>query len=162
MSCMTITENKIFLEAGEGILTRKPQKIVTILGSCLSITMFHKASGYAGMTHSLYPTCGNEANSKMLFDEAYKYVDCSFNKLAAHFLKKKINIHEVEIKIFGGGEVIEGNNTKTMSVGRQNINMIEQIIKENKIEIKAADTGGTKGRKIIFDTSTGDVFSKKL
>lgn len=159
---MTLSENKIFLEAGEGIVTRKPQRIVTILGSCLSITMFHKETGYAGMTHSLYPTCTKNEKPKIFTDEAYKYVDCSFKKMVNQFEKKQIELKDIEIKIFGGGEVIEGNGNKTISVGRQNIDMMERIARENKLEIKASDIGGNKGRKIIFDTSTGDVFSKKL
>jgi len=159
---MTITEKKIFLEAGEGIVTSKPQKIVTILGSCLSITLFHKRSGYAGMTHSLYPTCSKDEKSKIFTEEAYKYVDCSFKKMLGQFENKNIDIKDIEIKIFGGGEVIEGNDRKTISVGRQNIDMMEKIAREHNLEIKAADTGGNKGRKIIFDTMTGDVFSKKL
>lgn len=159
---MNNNDTKIFLEAGEGILTKKSRKITTILGSCLSITMFHRESGYAGMSHSLYPTCGKEHYGKLVSDESFKYVDCSFKKLTDYFLKKEIDISDVEIKIFGGGEVLEGNYENYESIGRQNINMIEQILTDNEINIKAADIGGKKGRKIIFDTSNGDVFLKKL
>ena len=155
-------ENKIFLEAGKGILTKRPGQITTVLGSCLAITMFNKKTGTAGISHSMFPSCEAVVSKEITSADLFNYVDCSFNRMINFFNQQNVGLDDIEIKVFGGGEVLEANYENFDSIGTQNIKMFKKIINDNNVKIKAADIGGKSGRKIVFNTSNGSVFVKKL
>ncbi|MGB5157683.1 hypothetical protein [Desulfobacterium sp. N47] len=71
---------------------------------------------------------------------------------------------EIECKIFGGSELLLSFWTidEKMSVGKQNSIMALNIIRKEGLILVAKDLGGTKARKIIFDTTTGKVFLKRI
>ena len=43
-----------------------------------------------------------------------------------------------------------------------NVEMAEIKLENLGIKVKSHDTGGTQGRRLLFDTRTGDVWIKKL
>ncbi len=63
-------------------------------------------------------------------------------------------------KIFGGGKVL--NDVKSFHIGERNIAIAYRMLDENKIPVIASSTGGERGRKIIFNPYTGEVFQKYL
>jgi chemotaxis protein CheD len=62
----------------------------------------------------------------------------------------------IKAKVFGGGEVIE-TTIKQFNVGERNIQIAIEVLEELKIPIIAKSLGGKLGRKIEFNTSTGEV-----
>jgi chemotaxis protein CheD len=49
-----------------------------------------------------------------------------------------------------------------ISVGKQNIAAAQKIIEAEGITVTSMDVGGQQGRKLFFNTRTGDVMLKKL
>lgn len=71
---------------------------------------------------------------------------------------------EIECKLFGGSELLLSFWTidEKMSVGKQNAAMASKIIRNEGLTLISQDLGGTKARKIIFDTTTGEVMLKRI
>jgi chemotaxis protein CheD len=72
--------------------------------------------------------------------------------------------NEIEVKIFGGADVLKtSSHRKTVStVGSQNIKMAIETLAEFNMSANVMDVGGTVGRKIIFATCTGEIFLNRL
>ena len=71
-----------------------------------------------------------------------------------------IHRSDIEIKVFGGADMYASR--RSLSVGKQNIATALKTIKEERLNLLASDVGGTQGRKIFFNTYTGDVLLKRL
>ena len=50
----------VFLQPGDLFVADASYRIRTVLGSCVSITLWHPGSACGGMSHFLLPTRGNE------------------------------------------------------------------------------------------------------
>lgn len=153
----------VYLKPGEMHFTRKPTLIVTVLGSCLSVTMFNRRTGLGAICHGLLPQCkgGNLCNGGCR--ERYKYVDCSIRKMLKLFEKNKVHRREIEVKCFGGADMISRESKKAGgAVGLQNVKAAERILTAENLKLAASDVGGLRGRKLFFYTDIGDVFLKRL
>ncbi len=154
----------VYLKPGEMYFTGEAAEVVTVLGSCLAVTMFHRRRKLAGICHGLLPTCNEPKDCHGECLAGFKYVDCSIKKMALLFDKHKVRRGEIEVKYFGGADMfsrpIERRGLR--SVGRQNIITAEQILRSEGLKPQAMDVGGMAGRKIYFYTHTGDVLLKRL
>jgi chemotaxis protein CheD len=146
---------KVFLKPGELYIGKEPTVISTILGSCLSITMFNARLGVGGICHALFP---NEFKQKK--GKKSHYVDGSILYMLSEFEKIGVKRNEIEVKVFGGASINETAHRKT--VGQANIEMALNILNGNDLKVLTYDFGGTSGRKIIFYTHTGRVLLKKI
>lgn len=147
---------KVFLKPGELYIGKGPAVISTILGSCVSVTMFNKRLSVGGICHALLP----KENSSTKDTDKYRYVDSSISHMLKAFETMGIKKSEIEVKIFGGASIVDTAHKK--SVGQVNVETALTLVRDNDLNIITYDFGGTLGRKIIFHTHTGRVLLKKL
>lgn len=152
------------LKPGEVHITDIPELVITVLGSCLSVTMFNRRLGVAGMCHSLLPECSNRETCRRGCREGYRYVDCSIRQMVRVFDKYGVPRSEIEVKCFGGADMFIRKSEKSdfFTVGKQNIIVAEKIIASEGLRLRAKDVGGVQGRKMLFYTHTGEVLLKRL
>ena len=96
----------IFLQPGDLFVGDFNFQIRTILGSCVSITLWHPRLRVGGMSHFLLPTRGGLLKSEEL-DGRYgdEALSLMINELKAAGVKHT----QCEAKIFGGGNMFPGN-----------------------------------------------------
>ncbi len=154
----------IHLKPGDAHLTDRAELVVTVLGSCLSVTMFNRSRGVAGICHSLLPECGKRERCSGECGEGFKYVACSIRQMVAVFDRHGVKRGEIEVKCFGGADMFarKAAQPDIVSVGRQNILMAEKIIAGEGLVLLARDVGGFRGRKVLFYTHTGEILLKRL
>jgi chemotaxis protein CheD len=154
----------IFLKPGELCVSKKPVVVTTVLGSCVSVTLFHQLSGLSAICHVLQPKCHHPNLCVTECKMQYRYAECTIKKMSQRFLAFKLNPAKIEVKLFGGGALISHQQNKTFanSIGQQNVKTAIDTLNECGLILKVMDVGGTFGRKIIFDTSSGEVFMKRL
>ncbi len=150
----------IYLKPGEICITGDPSMIETVLGSCVSVTMFDRRSGVSMICHCLLPQCKNEIPCDGDCSEGFKYVDCSILRMIKKFDSYDIMRSDIEVKVFGGADMFAVG--KSISIGKQNIETALKIIERERLNLLASDIGGTQGRKIYFNTNTGEVHLKRL
>ena len=93
----------------------------------------------------------------------FKYVSSAIPAMVAVFRRACLQPHEVEVKIFGGANVIAGSAASgRICIGSTNVHHARNLLFQEGFQIKAANVGGLRGRKIVFSTLTGRVLHKHL
>lgn len=146
---------KKFIHVGEIHVGARPTEISTILGSCVAVCLYDNVQRIGSMNHYLVPLWnGNGLQSP-------KYGNISITRLIESMLNIGCDISNMEAKVFGGANVIDVANDNMM-IGRKNILVAKEVLKEYGIPIVAQDTGGEKGRRIMMRSDTGKIFLKYL
>jgi chemotaxis protein CheD len=155
----------IYLKAAEMLFLEAPATVLTVLGSCLSVTMLHRQSGLCAICHGLLPErrggcteCGGECR-----DEA-RYVKCSIRKMIKRFAREGVRPGDIEVKVFGGADMFGAlrSGRSCLSVGSMNIEAARKTIEQAGLNVASSDVGGTEGRKLYFNTQTGEVLLKRV
>ncbi len=154
----------IYLKPGDICLSVKPCIIETILGSCVSVTMWHKEFRIGGMCHALLPHCRDKDYCANPCKQCGRFVKCSVRQMIRGFKSLKIRESDLEVKIFGGAETMSCGPEvgSRVSVGRLNVLSTLAFLESRGLLVKASDTGGRHGRKLFFNTTTGEVYLKRF
>ena len=153
--------------------------MTTVLGSCVSVTMFSPRHGTGAICHIILPKCRCKNNCdndcmQCIYNaqsgcrkdcaDALRYADCSIDKMIAELKARGIRPDDIETKMFGGSDLVSLNQGRNsvINVGKQNIEAALQGIEEEGLKLMTYDVGGSYGRKIIFHTHTGEVFLKRI
>lgn len=154
----------LYLKPGEYHFGDRPMRITTVLGSCVAVSLFHRPSMLACICHVMAPACRPDADCQAGCTQIYRYVNCMIPAMIRSFMTRSIAPKDIETKLFGGAAVI-GDACRSAdedSIGAMNIAAARKTIADFGLNIKTEDVGGCVGRKIIFDTSTGDILLKRL
>lgn len=152
-------KKKIFLYPGEFAFAGAGVHLHTLLGSCISITLWHPQKKIGGMCHFMLPehpkvrALNNKPNGRYAPDAM-----ALFRKAVT---KQKTHITEYQAKIFGGGNMtrIAGENVDE-TIGTKNAAAAMQLLMQEGVEILVAHVGEFSYRRIVFDISTGAVWVK--
>ncbi|TAN40699.1 MAG: chemotaxis protein CheD [Nitrospirae bacterium] len=151
---------KVYLQPGELYVGEEPTKVVTVLGSCVSVTLFCKRLQIGAICHGVLPHCRKVKKCHELCRDSFKYVDCSLHYMIGRMRSSGCMDSELEVKLFGGADTLPSQKENT--IGSMNVKMALEMIRQEHLRIIAADVGDSFGRKIIFLTHTGDVYLKRL
>lgn len=136
---------------GEYFVGNKDYVVNTLLGSCVSIILWHPVKKIGSMSHCLNPTRLKENNSPLDAKYCDEAIDIMLNKLK--FMG--VNTQECQAKIFGGASMSEGY--KNVQTGIRNVEFTIRQLRKYNIPIVGQDTLGNKHRKIIFYVESGKV-----
>jgi chemotaxis protein CheD len=142
-----------FIKPGYIFLPAVQTRISAVLGSSVAVAIYDKTLRAGGMNHFLYPLKSASERSTAVFGDIS--TKTLINMLISHGAKKEF----LEAQIFGGAFNKEFSDE---NIGKQNIMTAKKILLKANIEIKSEDTGGQKGRKIIFDTHTNEIIVLKV
>ena len=154
----------VHLKIGEMRFSDQPMLVVTVLGSCLSVTFYSRRLAIGGICHGIYPSCPRAAGCHGDCAEKFRYVDCSIRQMVKLFGRFGCSRGEIEVKCFGGADIYMKplDTPGLISVGRQNIAVAEAAFRSEGLTPAARDVGGPQGRKLFFYTHTGEVLLKRL
>lgn len=151
------------LKIGEGIVTSSDILISTVLGSCVSVTFFNARIGLAGIFHAMLPT---EHGYRRAGGEPCKFVDSAIALIYEQFMRRGVKNSEIEIKLFGGAYSMDrvgtGDVRSIVDVGGKNVAVAREELKKRGLDIVRENVLGDRGRKLVFDTRTGEVWMKPL
>jgi chemotaxis protein CheD len=149
----------IYIGSGEICFTDQPNVIVTVLGSCVSVTLFHRRLGLGAICHGLLPHCRNRGACSHTCAESAKYVECSLRTMVGRFKQHGIAVRELETGLYGGADMFGASSSarSRFSVGKQNIETAFSVLETEGLQVFDKNVGGRQGRKIHFNTRTGEV-----
>jgi chemotaxis protein CheD len=152
MSAPARTE--IFLHPGEYFVGDASHRLATLLGSCVSVTLWHPTKRIGAMSHFVLPERSPAAATGPL-DARYgrEAMDLMVNEL----LRRGIRPEECQAKLFGGGDMFSAGG-RFARVGRDNGEMARNVVRQYGASIASESLFGERHRKIIFDISTGEVW----
>ncbi len=144
-----------FLLPGQLFFTSKPRKIQTVLGSCVTITMYSHEPRFGVICHAVHPD-GEGATD-------VKYVDSAIERMLLEVKKKGIPLSNIEVKLFGGGFTrVSEDQEYTTTMGYKNVLAAKKKLFECGQNIMAECVGEACGRKLIFCSKDGKVYVKKI
>ena len=148
-----------YLLVGQGGIYKSPTLVQTVLGSCVSVTMYSPKHKWGGIFHALLPRMGDFPKNKALGDH-FRYVDSSIWHLLRQFAQAGISAKSLECKVFGGASPL--NHHSDSSAGNRNVMVAMEILAQEGVTVSASSVGGYGGRKLFFRTDTGLVLQKRF
>ena len=143
---------KHYLYPSALFVKKEGHMVTTVLGSCVAVCLYDNVMGIGGINHYMLPFWnGNELASPKYGNIAIENLVKKMEQLGA----KRTNM---VAKVFGGANQLDHQ----LGVGQRNIKVGFEVLKELKIKIVAKSVGGDEGRKLNFNTSTGEVFMKYI
>ncbi|MGM0640497.1 MAG: chemoreceptor glutamine deamidase/glutamate methylesterase CheD [Thermotogota bacterium] len=150
-------KNKKIIGIGEYTVSNTNDLIVTLgLGSCVGVCLIDKRKNIGAMIHVMLPDSGGKDTPK-----PGKYADTGIRIVLDEMKNKGANLSSLEAKIAGGAAMF-GNSSKTMDIGKRNVETIKNILKQEKVRIIAEDTGGNRARSIEFNLDNSELMVKKV
>ena len=143
---------------GEYYVTDKDKLLVTVLGSCVAACISDSQRGIGGMNHFMLPE--SSANIIAHVNSSARYGAYAMGILIDQLLKLGARRSNLEAKVFGGGNVLDG--LKMAIVGQRNADFVLKILATEKIRVAANDLGDIYPRKVYFFPSNRRVLVKKL
>jgi len=155
---------EIYLKPGEVHLARGPAVLRTLLGSCVGVTFRCARLSVGALCHAMLPRLPQNSAAGPGLPERWRYVDSCIHDLAVQFEALGAHRSEIEIKVFGGADVlpVQSADPSRATVGRLNWQAAIEVLREEGLKVVASDVGGTLGRTIQFHTGTGEVLLRRL
>jgi chemotaxis protein CheD len=161
---------EIFLQPGEFYFGNHDTRIRTLLGSCISITVWHPQLLIGGMCHYLLPTRGLPRNGPL----NGRYADEALEFLVNEIRRAGTRPAEYQAKLFGGSGMFAGIEKTRCPSGKcdpfaasckdvscRNRRSAHQLLAQHGFFIKAENLGGTKPHNVLFDIWSGHVWLKR-
>ena len=150
------TMKRVYLYPGQIVTSGQPLMVSTILGSCVSICLWDPAANIGGINHYLLPT--NPLNGQSDLRYGNTAIELLIERLLALGVKKQ----RIVAKIVGGASILTSFTGTRKSIGDQNVDVARTFLAKHGITVSGEQTGGTRGRKLLFHTGNGCVFSKEI
>jgi len=151
---MENTKTKFIYPAGLTV-EKEPHILSTLLGSCVSVCLWDIKMKFGGMNHFILPLWNGTGLASPKFGNIA--IEVLIDKM------KLLGSHKENMvaKIFGGASMLN-SQSQTYNIGMRNVELAQSMLSTAGINIIASSIGGVKGRKVLFNTNTGDAFLKFL
>ena len=147
----------ITVPIGDYKVSKKPDILRTILGSCVGICLYDLERKIGGLAHIMLPEHNDKSSNPK------KYADSAIALMVEEMLKEGAKIEHIVAKIAGGASMFKmPENSFIGSIGINNVEKVREVLKKYNINIVAEDVFGDYGRTIDFFLETGKVKIKSL
>ena len=138
---------QIYLFPGQWAATKEPTEITTILGSCVGVALFDYKLKIGALNHYLLADLppGDAPTAR--------YGEVAMREIIDEMLALGSSKKFLQAKVYGGANVLSGVSIGE-GIGNRNIALALRILEENRIPVVEQNVGGTKGRRIVLNTST--------
>ncbi|HEX2968676.1 MAG TPA: chemotaxis protein CheD [Bacteroidales bacterium] len=144
-----------FLYPSTIFASREPVYVNTILGSCVAVCFYDTVLKYGGINHYMLPFWNGQGLASP------KYGNIAIQKLFEKMQSFGSSPKNLVAKVFGGGNIIEASTSQFM-IGDRNIAVAQELLRDLQIKIVSQSIGGSLGRKIQFNTGSGEVMQKMI
>ncbi|MFW9876608.1 MAG: chemotaxis protein CheD [Candidatus Thorarchaeota archaeon] len=122
------------------------------LGSCIALILCDYVNYVCGMSHILLPK-----TTKKIIQYPHKYANLSAKLLMRDLICLGAERKHIKAIIIGGSKIFDLDDNL---MGFDNVSSIKEELNKINIEIIKDDTGGSKGRIVIFDSKDFSLYVK--
>ena len=140
----------VMLRPGEYAVGGAESQMRTLLGSCVSITLWHPRLRVGAMSHFLLAERPSADASAAPRHDA-RYGQDALHLMLDHLARVRVTGSECEAKIFGA-----------IGVGRRNGEAARQLLLDRGIPVISESLFGNGHRQIIFHPASGDVWVRQV
>jgi chemotaxis protein CheD len=132
---------------GQAVYATEPNRLSTILGSCVAVTLYAPRRRLGMLSHIVLPKSRNGA------DNPAKYADTAIPHMLSALRCEGVGPRDLTAKIVGGACMFGSGNLS--QIGENNVQAATQALNDVGITVAACDAGGNSGRRVSFDLATG-------
>jgi chemotaxis protein CheD len=150
----TAAVRETYLRPGDFCFGEGNLRIATLLGSCVSIILWHPLSAHGGMCHYMLP--GRKLPRGNLALDG-KYGDEAMELFMVELRKRRTLPAQYLVNVYGGGNMFNDRGSSNMDIGKQNIEMAHNLLHKYGFTLAYDHLGSFGHRKIEFDVWSGEV-----
>jgi chemotaxis protein CheD len=139
-----------YLHPGDSLAAVEPTAVTTILASCVAVCLWDPERRIGGLNHFLLPTGTRNAL------QPTRYGSLAIPRLIAELEQLGGSRRRLRAKLFGGS--CRADAVKGPDLGKRNVALAEEILRDEEIPVLATDTGGTRARKLVLHTDDFSVW----
>lgn len=167
----------VFLQPGEFYFGDRDTRIRTLLGSCVSVTMWHPTRLIGGMCHYMLPYRSPQKIPPNQYQLDGRYAEEAMLMFFREVARHDTDPRKYVVKVFGGGNMFPVGDKKRRgsctpdssreeimacsNVSCKNTSVIYALARQYGFHIAAEHVGGVGHRNIIFDIWSGHVWMRK-
>jgi len=144
----------IVLNAGEFHFGGGNTRLSTLLGSCVSMTLWHPRKRIGGMCHYMLTTRVRPPGAPL----DGRYASEAFELFMEQIAESGTRLREYQVKLFGGAHMFSNSASGMTDVGKSNVDYGLELLAKHNIATMSRHVGGAGRRKIHFDIWSGDVW----
>ena len=141
----------VYLHPGQIYTAPHAAMVSTILGSCVAVCLWDPLARVGGMNHFLLPS-----------GKGPRYGSGALTDLLHQMTRHGALVSHMVAKVFGGASVIAGFTGSRQAIGTQNVEAALRFLFAHSIPVRGEQTGGQRGRKLLFHTGTGQAYVKDI
>lgn len=122
------------------------------IGSCIILSLYDTVRKVGGLAHIMLPDSAGMDTSAI---NPVRFADTAVPALIDAVVEQGALRISLEAKIFGGSEMFPPTEDYTSTVGSDNTKAVKKALRKHNLTLKGEDVGGTHGRSIEFDLSSG-------
>lgn len=146
----TLSLEEIRVDMADARVESRPVSLITNVGSCVAICLHDPINKCGGLAHIMLPTPNNPREPL-----PYKYAETAVPTLANSIRKMHPVNSRLIAKISGGANMFSNLKCGALNIGEKNVQAVKEALFKSNIKLLAEDVGGTCGRRIVFNVSTG-------
>lgn len=150
----TAATKTVILRPGDFHFDYGQTRISTLLGSCVSITLWHPRKRIGGMCHYMM----SERNRPPESSIDGRYATEAFDLFLRHLELAGTRPSEYQAKLFGGANMFGNEKQSGMDIGTRNVEYGHRLLASRHIPLIAEHVGGNGRRKLHFDIWSGEVW----
>ena len=150
---------EVFLNAGDFYFHRPegaaqaPVVLRTLLGSCVSVLLWHPEKKMGGMSHAVLPT-----RSQSYGEMDGNHCPGSIKLFLRELQRTATNPGQYHVFLLGGARMSLGQlNAQRVSVGDRNVECCRELLNGAGFSIRKEHIGLTGPRRVEFNLATGGI-----
>ena len=144
-----------FLQPGHLVIASQPTQITTILGSCVAVCLWDVTKRIGGMNHFMLPLASGRATGSPRFGNV------AMSELLDGLRAIGARLPFLQARVFGGSCMFKEMQSSA-HLGQKNVDLALDFLARSGIEIVEVNTGGNRGRKLIYRTDEGVACLKSI
>ncbi len=120
------------------------------IGSCVVITACDSKRKVGAMAHVMLP--GRSPKEASL--NRTRYAADAIDAMIKELISLKVNKDNIEVCLVGGANVLKRSDD---TIGKDNIESVLELLRKNRLKIRAKAVGGTVRRSVSLDVERGSV-----
>lgn len=150
--------SSIYLRPGELYFGEGDIAIHTVLGSCVSIAVWHPQWRMGGMCHYMLPAAGSPpAGSR-----DGRYGDQAMELLVEQMTRRGTRPRDYQAKLFGAGNMFpELSPPSRPGVHYKNAISARHLAQRHGLNVVAEDLGGAFHRRVVFEVANGHAWVRR-
>lgn len=141
----------VYVYPGQLFAASHAALVTTVLGSCIAVCLWDPVARVGGMNHFLLPS-----------GKGPRYGSDAMPALIDEMVARGAFVARTVAKVFGGACVIDSFTGPRKAIGTQNAEAALQFLADASIPVRVSQTGGRRGRKLLFHTGTGQAYVKEI